>query len=445
VSPAATAPWRNWAGTASANPARVVAPGSVDELCAAVAAATRDRLRVKATGSGHSFTDIAVTDGVRLDLNRLDAVTAVDGTSVTVQAGIPLHRLNAVLDGHRLALTNLGDIDRQTISGAISTGTHGTGARFGGLATQVTALELVQPDGRLLRCDAGRDPDLFAAARVGLGALGVIATVTLQAEPAFLLHADERPMRLGPVLEQLDGAGGMVEANDHVEFYWFPHTDRTLTKRNNRVAPGEQPRPLGRARAWLDDELLANRVYEAVQRFGARAPATVPAINTVSAMALSARRYVDRSHRVFVSPRRVVFREMEYAVPRAAVADVLRELRCWVDGHDERISFPVEVRFAAADDIWLSTAYQRDSAYVAVHQYHRQPHERWFAAVETIMSAVGGRPHWGKLHGLDAAALAARYPRHADFVRLRDQVDPTGVFHNAYLGRVLGPPPSLER
>ena len=430
-----SATWRNWAGTAEATATRVAAPRSVDELCDVVRSAARDGLRVKAVGSGHSFTDIAATDGLRIEMHHLDAVTAVRGPCVTVQGGMPLRRLSEVLDGHGLAMENLGDIDAQTISGAISTGTHGTGAGFGGLATQVRALELVLPDGSLVRCDATCRPELFAAARVGLGAFGVIATVTLECRPAFVLHADERPMPLDAVVEQLED---LVTGNDHFEFFWFPHTGRTLTKRNNQVTD-DRLRPLNRVRAWVDDDLLSNTLYGAMQRVASTAPRLVPAVNAVSSRVLTARQYTDRSHRVFVSDRRVVFREMEYAVPRDLVVPVLRSLRDWVDSHDEPVSFPVEVRFSAADDIWLSTAQGRPTAYLAVHQYHRLPYQRWFEAVESVATSVGGRPHWGKLHGLDAAALAELYPHHGEAVRVRDEVDPEGVFRNAYLDRVLGP------
>ncbi|MGH3384131.1 MAG: D-arabinono-1,4-lactone oxidase [Nocardioidaceae bacterium] len=430
--------WQNWAGTESVAAARVAEPRSAEEVAACVEQAAGDGLRVKAVGAGHSFTGVAVTDGVRLDLGALDRLIDVtDDGLVTVGAGITLHRLNDLLWEHGLALTNLGDIDRQTLAGAVSTGTHGTGARFGGLATQIRGLELVPADGSRVRCSAGERPDLFAAARVGLGALGVITAVTLQVEPAYALHAREEPARLPDVLETLDD---LVDGNDHLDFYWFPHTDRVLTKRNNRVPVADGLRPAGRVRGWVDDELLSNRVFELVNRVGRRAPKLIPSVNQVSARALTAREYVDRSYRVFASRRTVRFREMEYAVPRAAVADVLTAVDGWVRTHDERISFPVEVRFSAADDIWLSTAYDRDTAYVAVHQYHRTPYDTYFDAVEQIMTQAGGRPHWGKLHTLGADDLRPLYPRFDDFVRLRDGVDPAGLFANPYLTRVLGRP-----
>ncbi|UCM91086.1 D-arabinono-1,4-lactone oxidase [Streptomyces marincola] len=433
------AAWRNWSQTRRAHPVRVERPGSVDELSDVVRRAVREGLRVKAVGSGHSFTGAAATDGVLVRMDALDRPVRVDRPRglVTVEAGMPLHLLNRVLAAHGLALTNLGDIDRQTVSGAISTGTHGTGARSGSLAAQVEALELVLADGTSVRCSAAERPQLFEAARIGLGALGVISRVTLACEPAFALHAFEAPMRLRDVLARLDE---LITRNDHFEFYWFPHTDRVLTKRNNRLPPGVPPRPLRRGRAWLEDEFLSNTLFAGVNRVGTAVPCAIPRLNAVSSRALSARRYSDASHRVFTSPRRVVFRELEYAVPRGGIADVLTAVDRWIEGSGERVAFPVEVRFTPADDLWLSTAHGRDTAYIAVHQYLRRPFARYFRAVAGIADAAGGRPHWGKLHWLTARDLGPRYPRFADFLRVRAALDPEGTFANAYLDRVLGRP-----
>lgn len=431
-----TATWRNWSGSASCRPVATARPTSTTAVQEAVVDAARRGLPIRAAGSGHSFTDAATTDGVLLDLGGLSRLVEVDQAAarVRVEAGMPLHRLNRLLAEHGLAMPNLGDIDRQTIAGAISTGTHGTGARLPGLAAQVVGLTMVGADGGLLRCDATSDADLLNAARVSLGALGVITEVTLQAVPAFVLRAVEAPAALDDVVADLDA---LVDSHDHFEFYWFPHTDRTLTKRNDRVDV-EDMRPLPRWRHLLDDELLSNVVFEGTNRVASWAPRLVPAINAVAARALSARDYADRSDRVFVSPRRVRFHECEYAVPRAAVPEVLAELRRWVDSHDARVPFPVEVRFAAADDIWLSTAHGRESGYVAIHQYHRMPHGEYVAAFEQIAAAVGGRPHWGKLHSRSAAQLAALYPRFADFAATRERLDPERRFANAYTARVLG-------
>ena len=430
------ASWTNWADTAQAE-VTVATPSSVGEIGELVAAAAGRGQRVKPIGAGHSFTSIGVTDGVQLRLDRLAGIVRADRDTglVTVLAGTRLHALNEALWQLGLSMTNLGDIDVQTISGAISTGTHGTGAKYGGIATQVRALELVLADGSTLSCSADENPDVFAAARVGLGSLGVLATVTLQCEPAFALAAAEGPASLDEVLSDLDDN---VLGNDHFEFYWFPHTRRVLTKRNNRVLAGTELRPVGRFRHWLDDEFLSNRVFDAVNRLTTRQPALIPRVNAIAARLLGARDYIDRSHRVFASVRTVRFREMEYAVPRATVPQVLAEIERYLEGRGERVGFPVEVRFAAADDIWLSTAHSRESGYIAVHQYHRREFGPYFRAVEAIAKDFGGRPHWGKLHYRDAESLREVYPRFDDFVAVRDKLDPQRVFGNDYLARVLG-------
>jgi FAD-linked oxidoreductase len=429
--------WTNWAGTESARLARVATPRDEAEVVAEVRAAASRGLRVKAIGAGHSFTGVAVTDGLQLRLGALSGVTSIDATrgEATVRAGTPLHVLNEELAAFGYALPNLGDIDRQSIAGAVGTGTHGTGLRLPGLSAGVRALRLVLADGSVVGCSPTQDPALFEAARLGLGALGVITELTLAVVPAFLLHAVERPEPLLSVLEQVDDA---AESNDHFEFYWYPHTDRTQTKRNNRVPAGTAPRPLARWRERLDDDLLANRLFEVSNRVATRLPRTTKGINAVASRALAERSYIDASHRVFVTARDVRFVESEWAFPRRSLREVLLELRDWIDRHDERISFPVECRVAAADDVWLSTAYERESAYVAVHRYHRQQHGRFFDAFEAIATEHGGRPHWGKLHTRGADYLRECYPRMDDFVAVRDRVDPERRFGNPYLERVLG-------
>lgn len=428
--------WRNWAGNQRAAGIEVVHPSGAEGIAEAVLRAARAGRRVRPIGSGHSFSAVGRPEDVQLCLDRHASLVDVDGSGlVTVQAGMPLHRLNAELAARGWALTNLGDIDRQTVSGALSTGTHGTGARFGGLATQLRAFELVLADGSLLRCSATEHADVFAAGRIGLGALGVLSTVTLQAEPAFALRAEEGPGRLPELIADFDG---YMTSTDHVEFYWFPHTDRCLTKRNTRV-PLDELAPLGRWRAVWDDEILANAVFGGVVAAGRRVPALIPPLARVSARALGPRTWTDRSHEVFVSRRRVRFQEMEYAVPRADAPAVLAELRRVHEASGWRAAFPVEVRVAAADDIPLSTATGRDTAYVAAHVPAGIDPGPWFAALESIAGSVQGRPHWGKLHGLDAAALRARYPRFGEFTALRDRLDPYGVFGNAHLEHVLGP------
>jgi len=432
--------WQNWARTESARPARVVRPRDPDELASVVR--SRDGLRVRAVGAGHSFTGAAVTDGIQVRMDALSTVERVDprpdGTAhVTVGAGIRLHALNRVLAACGLGMRNLGDIDRQTLAGAISTGTHGTGARLGGLCAQVVGVRLVTADGEIVEASREHRPELFEVARLGLGSVGILTAITLEAVPAFELRAVEEPLPLDEVLDRLDGPDGLVDGNDHFEFYWFPHTRRALTKANNR-APSDPGSRLHPVRGWVDDELLSNGVFAATNRLAAAAPSLTPRINRIASRALSARAYTAPSHEVFASPRRVRFREMEYAIPRERVRDVLDEIDAWTRASGDNIPFPLEVRFAAADDVWLSTAHGRDTAYIAAHQYLRLPYQRYFQAVERVMAQVDGRPHWGKLHWLDAARLAELYPRFDEVRAVRAEADPEGAFANAYTDRVLG-------
>lgn len=413
----------------------MAAPSSTEGVASAVRRAAEEGLRVRMVGSGHSFTDAAVTDGLLLaptGLARLRGVDAAAGT-VTVEAGMPLCDLNEALQARGLALANMGDIAVQTAAGAIQTGTHGTGRDSGGLADQVSAMELVLADGSVVQCSPERESALFEAARVGLGAFGVVTALTLRVRPAFLLRAREEPMGLEEVLE---GLPELRVGNEHFEFFWFPHTGRTNTKRNNRAkGPAE---PLSPLRAWLDDDFLSNTVFEAANRLGRRMPAVIPAINQVSARALSARTYTDASHRVFASTRRVRFVETEYAVPARDLPEVLREIRGIVDSGRHRIGFPIEVRFAPADRVWLSTAYGRDTAYIAAHVYRGMPHADYFRELEAVFTAAQGRPHWGKLHARGREDFDTLYPRFADAMEVRDRVDPDRRFANAYLDTVLG-------
>jgi L-gulono-1,4-lactone dehydrogenase len=430
--------WRNWVGDQCARPVRVQTPADPAAVAEAVTAAARDGLRARMVGAGHSFSGVALTGGVLLRPDALTGLVRVDtaARTATVRAGTRLRDLHGMLDAHGLAMENLGDIDAQTIAGALATGTHGTGLRYGGLATQVRGLELVLADGSVVTCSPSERPDLFAAAAVGLGAYGVVTAVTLGCVPAFALHAAEEPV---PLAELLDGRfAAMAEIDDHVEFYWFPHTEACVLKRNNRVPAGTRTRRRRRLAEFVDDQLLANVVFRATCALGARVPPVIPPVNRLAARLFGAGEYVDASYRVFTSPRRVRFREMEYAVPLDALPEVVREVAALIRRRGWRISFPIEVRVAASDDLWLSTAYGRRSGYVAVHQYWRDGQPGYFRAVEEIMTAAGGRPHWGKLHTLDAAALAPRYPRFADATRVRAEVDPGGRFANAYVDRVLG-------
>lgn len=421
----------NWAQNQSSSPAEVRAPASVADVVRAVGDAAASGRRVRMVGTGHSFTGVALTDGIMLRPHALTGVRSWAEDRVTVLAGTPLRVLNELLDERGLALANMGDITEQTVAGAIQTGTHGTGRDSGGLADQVAELELVLADGSVATVSPGED--LFDAARVGLGALGVLTAVTFRVEPAFLLHNRRRTMSLSEILGSLDE---LTSANEHLDFFWLPHTDACLVKTNNRH-PGPA-RPPSAAKRWLDNVFLENTAFGAACAVGARFPGLIPRINEVSAAALGDSESVDASYKIFTARRDVRFLESEYAVPRERLAQALRETRDLIERMDWKITFPVEVRVTPPSDAWLSTAYGRASAYVACHIYRPTPNPAYFEGVEEIMARLDGRPHWGKLHTRDAAYLGKVYPRFADFTALRDRLDPRRLFTNDYLDLVLG-------
>jgi L-gulono-1,4-lactone dehydrogenase len=434
---ASGATWRNWSRTEAVRPLRVERPATADAVQRAVAVAGASGLRIKPVGSGHSFTGIAVAPGVQLDLTDLSGVIDADVAAgrVTLAAGTRLYQLPAMLAPYGMAMPNMGDVDRQTIVGATSTGTHGTGLGFGGLATQIVAAKLVTGTGELITVSETERAELLPAVRVGLGALGVLVEVTLQLVPRFVLHAVERPEPLGDVL---DGWPDRVRGADHFEFYWFPHTDTAMTKTNSRRSADAPRRPLGRVSRWVDDEFLANGVYRAICELGRVAPGTTPFFARQVDKVTGNREFTDFSPVVFTSHRAVRFREMEYAIPLEAVPDAVREVRALIERKGWSISFPIEVRAAASDDNWLSTAYGRETGYIAVHRYFREDPREYFTAVEEIMRDFGGRPHWGKMHTQTAETLRGLYPRFDDFVHVRDDLDPERRFANPYLDRVLG-------
>ena len=428
--------WENWSGEQRCAPARVAEPDGIEAVVAAVEAARDAGLTVRPVGSGHSFTALVPTDGVLLSLRRMDRVLAVDRDRrrVRVQAGIPLHRLNDELARHGLALENLGDIDRQTVAGAIATGTHGTGSAYGNLSSLVEGLTLVTGTGDVLPCSRDEDPELWRAARVSLGALGVVCEVELRCVDAFTLHGVDAPAPLAATVAALDE---LAAGADHFEFFCFPHADTALTRTNHRIDAAPAPPPAWKA--WAGDVLLTNHVFGAACAVGRARPSLIPLVNRTLTRAIGHAERTDRSDRIFASPRLVRFVEMEYALPRDALPDVLARARAWIDETGFPVSFPMEVRIGAGDDALLSPAHGRDSAYLAVHVYRGMPWEPYFRAVEAICDEHDGRPHWGKRHFQTAETLRPRYPGWDRFAAVRDRCDPRHVFANAHLDRVLGP------
>jgi L-gulonolactone oxidase len=428
--------WVNWPGDQSCRPAEVARPASRDELAEAVGRAAAAGRKVSVAGSGHSFTEAAMTGGTMVRIEALSGVIDADPGSglVEVGAGTVLADLNEELARLGLAMENLGDIDRQTIAGAISTGTHGTGAKLRNISAQVEGLEMVLADGRVRRLSAATHPELLRAARVGVGALGAISAVTLRCVPAFTLDRVDTPRSREEVL---DGFQASADANDHFELFTFPYADSALVLERNRT---EKPaRPRGRAAAYLNDVVLENWALEALSAAGKRFPAAIPSLSRLAGRLASGSRTVDRSDRVFANDRRVRFTEMEYGVPRRHGPEAARRVIEWVRSNRYPVFFPIEMRVAAGDDALLSPSHERDTAYIAVHQYRGMEWRPYFEAVEEIMGSYGGRPHWGKRHFQIAETLAPLYPAWSEFQRARDELDPERAFTNEYAQRVLGP------
>ena len=434
--------WRNWGRNQQCNPAAVETPTSELEVVEAVQRAKRAGQTVKVVGAGHSFTGIACTDGRMLRLGGLNRIVAMDrdAGTVTVEGGIPLWQLNDELETRGLALPNLGDIDRQSIPEASVTVTvigcwpSPSKAPAAGVCLIISWLAGVQLS------EATTPDTTFGTAAWQLAltdivtALGVVTKVTLQCQPAFRLHSIEKPRPLDSLIDDLDD---IVDHNEHIDCYWFPHTDVATVKVANRT--DEPLRTKSSWKAWRDDILLANFAFGAAAALGRRRPGAVPKLMNLVAGGIGKTEVVDVSHRVLCSRRLVRFVEMEYAIPRAELGKALLRVRDLIEGEGLAVNFPIELRVAAADDIPLSTASGRETGYLAVHLSAGTPFDQYFRGVEAIMDDVGGRPHWGKMHYQTAETLAPRYPDWARFQAVRARLDPDGRFRNPYLDRVLGP------
>jgi L-gulonolactone oxidase len=422
--------WANWTGDQRCAPAAIESPRDEGELAAVVRAAREAGRSVRVVGAGHSFSDLVPTDGVLVRLGAFDRVVDVSGDRARVQAGITLNALGPALAEHGLGLENQGDIDAQTLAGALSTATHGTGARFANLSANVLGMRLVDGRGELVELT---DPQDLRAARVSLGALGAITEVTLRCVPLYGLDRVDEPRPIPDVMGELDA---LVAAHDHFELFAFPHTQTTMVRRTQRVGADVAPTPAWKAK--FQEEVLENAVLGTFSRIGRRVPRAVPSLNRLLMRLASRTERRDLAYKVYASHRGVHFTEMEYALPREAGREALERVLAVVAERRIATSFPFEMRFVAPDDALLSPAHERPTCYIAVHQYRGMPFEELFTTAEQIFDGYGGRPHWGKRHTQTAETLAPRYPGWAAFARARDRLDPDRVFANAGVRRVLG-------
>lgn len=424
---------KNWSGNVSWAPNKVFYPSSEEEIAAIVKQASQQGKKVRIIGSGHSFTPLCKTDDYLISLDNFQGIIHIDKDKkqARVKAGTKLKTLNLLLDKEGLALENLGDIDVQSIAGAISTGTHGTGAKLGNLCTQARALKFINGEGDVVSCSENENPELFKAAVLSLGALGVITEFTIQCVPAYNLALNIRKKRLEDILNSY---AQYNTHNRHFELYWFPHTPYVLTKELNQSDKADKDT----FSDYLQEVVLENYALKALCELSYLVPVLSRAISRLAASTVSDYHKSKRSYKVFSTYRIVRFNEMEYNVPVEAYAEVMKAITQWVNKHHHHVMFPVENRFVKGDDILLSPAYQRDSAYIAIHCYNKKEYKAYFDAVEDIFKAHGGRPHWGKIHNLKRGELEKLYPEFDAFCKIRDEQDPDEVFLNPYLQTIFG-------
>ncbi len=425
--------WSNWSGSVQGAPQLAARPRSVDELAQMIGAYGRDGRRVRVVGAGHSFTPLVQTDDVLMSLEEMQGIEAIDNESgtATVLGGTRLYNLGDALFKHGLAQENLGDINVQSIAGAISTGTHGTGMNFGSLSTQVAGLALVTASGEILECSPEHEPDVFKAAQVSMGTLGVIAKVTLRVVPAKRLHYQSYRKKLADCLANLEQ---YKQENTHFEFYWFPYTDSVQAKFHNETTTETITSSF-----WdnFNKIVLENGVYWVLSECCRLNPRFCKAVCNISAQTIADIDEINYSHLLYTTPRWVRFQEMEYNIPAEHAAAVITEIQDCIECNQFEVHFPLECRFVQSDDIWLSPAYERESAYIAVHMYRGMPYQSYFQHIEEIFKRYQGRPHWGKMHTRTAAELGTLYPRWHDFRRVRAALDPQGMFLNDYLRKLF--------
>ncbi len=398
--------WSNWSGSVRCRPRQLLAPVSEEEVAAIVRRAGAEGQVVRVAGSGHSFTPLDATDEILLSLDRLQGIESADAAAcqASIRAGSKIHDLGKPLADLGLALENQGDVDVQTLAGAVSTGTHGTGTTLGSISTQVVGLRMVVATGEIIECSAAADAELFRAARVALGSLGVITAVRLKLRPLYRLHEQ---VRREPIADCLAALEQRIRANRHFEFFWYPADDCAMTKTLN---PTNRP---------LTAELAGDSATEGVT------------------LASAEGERVDLSWKIFPTVRANRFNEMEFSVAAQRGVECFLELRDLIRHKHTSMSWPVEYRTQAADDIPISAANGRATVAISIHQGAELPHEVFFADAERIFRRHGGRPHWAKMHDLACRDLRELYPQWDDFQTVRTRIDPQGRFLNPYLRRLF--------
>ncbi|HEX3809958.1 MAG TPA: D-arabinono-1,4-lactone oxidase [Rhizomicrobium sp.] len=426
--------WSNWSGGVSCKPKQVVAPKDEVELAAAVRSAQGT---VRVPGTGHSFTPICASDGMMIDVSAFDGLEDFDAEKqiATLGAATPIWAIGPLLTPHGVGLKNQGDIDRQMLGGVVGTGTHGTGGTLGSMSAEVAGFRAIAAGGEVIHCSKNENADLLDAGRVSLGMLGVMTEISVHVRPAYKLEEKQFLLPVEEVFAKLDT---LLRDNKHFEFFWFPYADKILCKTLNETdKPAREPRTLEEMRAKGEQTDPSESAFAFFNEVLPYAPFLLGPLHRMFTNLMPGKDKVRWSHEIYPSPRTVRFNEMEYAVPAEKGADCVREVAETIRKKRINTGFPIEFRNVAADGGWLSPFYQRASATIAVHQYHRVDTAPLFDTCEGIFRKYKGRPHWGKRHTVKAAEAQALYPKYGEFLALRRKLDPKGKFLNSHLRAIF--------
>ena len=425
---------KNWAENVQWNPTEVEYPSSEEEIQKVVINSLNANKKIRVIGAGHSFTPLCVTGETSVSLDNYQGISSVDkeNNTATIKGGTKLRLLGELLFKEGLAMENLGDVDIQSIAGTISTGTHGTGINFGTISTQVIALKFINGKGDIVSCSSTEDKSLFKAAQVSLGCLGIITEITIQCIPTYKLKLQNKKEKLTNVLATLPRRNS---ENRNFEFYWIPYTDTAWTKTSNVVKDSE-PSKINFFNYWTE-YVLENYVFKVFCELARIFPSQNKTVAKITATSISNVKKVYYSHKVYATQRMVKFTEMEYNIPAEAHEDVFKDIAKLVNTKKFNIHFPIENRWVKADDIYMSPAYGRDSAYIACHVYKGKKYQSYFNALEEVFRAYGGRPHWGKMNTISAIDVVGMYPKYDEFMKHRKEQDPDDIFVNTYVAKLL--------
>ncbi|CAM1369446.1 FAD-linked oxidoreductase [Tenacibaculum sediminilitoris] len=425
---------KNWAENVQWNPSTVAFPHSEKDIQQLVLKAIRFNQKIRVIGSGHSFTSLCSTGEILVTLDNFQGLISIDKekNQATIKAGTKLSLLGDLLFNEGLAMENMGDINVQSIAGAISTGTHGTGVGLKSISNQVIGLRFVNGKGEIIECSTIKNTELFKAAQVSLGCLGIITEITLQCVPTYKLKLQNKKEKLSDVLATLNERNSQ---NRNFEFYWIPYTNAAWTKTSN-IVENSEPDKVNFFNYWTE-YVLENYVFKLMCEFAKVFPSQNKTVANITAASISNVKKVYHSHKVYATQRMVKFYEMEYNIPAETYQDVFKDVQKIVNSKKFNIHFPVENRWVKGDDVFMSPAYGRDSAYIACHVYNKKDSSAYFTALEEVFKAYDGRPHWGKMNTFNTEEITKAYPKFINFMAFRKEHDPENKFVNPYLQKLL--------